>query len=86
MHIHLASPLRSYAAEKAIVEHEARSVAELLDTMDASYPGIRFRMIDEQDAIRRHIRIFVNGALIDNLTRPLHPSDTVHILCAISGG
>ena len=36
------------------------TLAELLADLDRRYPGIRFRMIDEQDAVRRHIKIFVN--------------------------
>ena len=43
-------------------------------------------MIDEQDAIRPHIRVFVNGAQIRGLDTPLRPSDEVQILQALSGG
>ena len=50
------------------------------------YPGIRFRMIDEQDNIRRHIRLFVNGAQIFDLGSSLNPSDEVCIVQALSGG
>jgi hypothetical protein len=50
------------------------------------YPGIRFRMIDEQDAIRRHIRIRVNQDEARTLEKSLAPSDEVIILQALSGG
>jgi molybdopterin synthase sulfur carrier subunit len=54
--------------------------------LDRRYPGMRFRMIDEQDAIRPHVRIFVNGEQVWGLETPLRPSDEVQILQALSGG
>jgi len=68
------------------VEAAGRTVADLLDDLDRQYPGIRFRMIDEQDAIRPHMRIFVNGEQVSGLDVALEPSDEVHILQALSGG
>jgi len=49
-------------------------------------PGIRFRIIDEQDRVRRHIRIFVNGEQARDLSQPLKPADEVIIVQALSGG
>ena len=46
----------------------------------------RTSMIDEQDCIRPHIRIFVNGAQIRELRASLRPTDLVHIVQALSGG
>ena len=43
-------------------------------------------MIDEQDGIRRHIRIFVNGEQARELSQPLTASDEVVIVQALSGG
>jgi len=54
--------------------------------LDRRYPGIRFRMIDEQDAVRPHMRIFVNREQIDDLNVAVSESDEVHILQALSGG
>jgi molybdopterin synthase sulfur carrier subunit len=47
---------------------------------------MRFRMIDEQDCIRRHIRIFVNMEIAEGLDYSLHPDDAVRIIGALSGG
>ena len=62
------------------------TLAELLADLDRRYPGIRFRMIDEQDRIRPHIRIFVNREQVHDLTSALSPTDDVQILQALSGG
>ena len=43
-------------------------------------------MIDEQDRIRRHIRIFVNGEQAGDLSLPLTPREAVVIVQALSGG
>ena len=64
----------------------ARRSAALLADLDRRYPGIRFRMIDEQDRMRPHIRFFVNGAQAFDLAQPLHPSDEIVIVQALSGG
>lgn len=52
MRVYMPTPLRSYTGQQADVEAEGATVGELLADLDRRYPGIRFRMIDEQDAIR----------------------------------
>lgn len=86
MKVYIPSPLRSYTAQRDEVEAAGATVAELLDDLNQQFPGIRFRMIDEQDTIRQHMRIFVNGEQISGLNVPLRASDEVQILQALSGG
>jgi sulfur-carrier protein len=86
MKVFVPTPLRSYTGQQAEVEAEGATVGELLADLDRRYPGMRFRMIDEQYAIRPHVRIFVNGAQVWGLEAPLRPSDEVQILQALSGG
>jgi molybdopterin synthase sulfur carrier subunit len=82
----IPSPLRSYTKERSEVEAEGATLAALLMDLDRRYPGIRFRMIDEQDCVRRHMRIFVNRDQADVLDVPLRSSDEVIIVQALSGG
>ena len=86
MKVSIPQPLRSYTGEQADAEAEGTTVEELLVDLDRRYPGIRFRMIDEQDSIRKHIKIFVNRAPVRTLDAKLEPSDKVQILQALSGG
>jgi sulfur-carrier protein len=84
--VHIPSALHSYTKQKSEVEVEGRTVAEVMSALDQRYPGLRFRIITEQDTIRPHIRIFVNEVQAYDLTAPLRETDTVHIVCALSGG
>jgi len=81
----IPSPLRSYTGERE-VEAAGATIAELLADLERRYPGLRFRMIDEQDRMRPHIRFFVDGEQVFDLARPLRPGESVQIVQALSGG
>jgi molybdopterin converting factor small subunit len=81
----IASPLRSYTGADE-VEATGDSLGALLDDLDRRFPGIRFRMIDEQDKTRKHIRFFINGESVFELAQPVRPSDEICIVQALSGG
>ncbi len=86
MTVYIPGPLRSYTAGAGTVNGGGNTVAELLADLEQQFPGIRFRMIDEQDGIRQHIKIFINQELARDLAAPLLPGGEVHIICALSGG
>ena len=85
MQVLIPTPLRSYT-EARMVEAEGATMGELLADLERRYPGIRFRMIDEQDRMRRHMRFFINGEQVFDLNRELKPSDEIQIVQALSGG
>lgn len=86
MKVLLPTPLASYTAGAREVEAEGATLGPLLHDLDRRYPGIRFRMIDEQDAVRAHIKLFVNRALERDLGRALAPGDELLVIAALSGG
>jgi molybdopterin converting factor small subunit len=81
----IASPLRPYTGADE-VEARGDSLAALLADLDARYPGIRFRMVDEQDQLRRHMRVFINGEPVKDLAHRVQDRDEVCIVQALSGG
>jgi len=83
--VFIPQPLRSYTSA-AEVEGEGESLGELLHDLDRRYPGIRFRIIDEQERMRQHVKFFVNREQVGRLEASLRPDDEVHILQALSGG
>jgi sulfur-carrier protein len=85
MNVMIPSPLLSYTG-KVWVEASGATLEAVLFDLDRRYPGIRFRMIDEQDRMRRHIRFFVNGEQVFDLGRPLAPEEELVIVQALSGG
>jgi molybdopterin converting factor small subunit len=82
----LPSPLADYTANRREVEAAGATLDELMRDLDRRYPGLRFRVIDEQDAIRPHIKIFVNRVQAATLSMPLAPADEVLVVAALSGG
>lgn len=85
MKVLIASPLRPYTGD-SVVEASGATVGEVLADLDRRYPGLRFRMVDEQDNIRRHMRLFVNGEQVFALAHAVAPSDEIQIVQALSGG
>ncbi len=85
MKVLIPTPLRSYTKARE-VEARGATLSEVLADLERRYPGLRFRMIDEQDNLRPHIRFFVNGEQIFGLDRSLQPHDEVQIVQALSGG
>ena len=85
MKVLIPSALRSYT-QKGVTEASGATLAAVLDDLERRYPGIRFRVIDEQDRIRRHIRIFVNGEQARDLAQPLNGAEEIIIVQALSGG
>jgi sulfur-carrier protein len=81
----IPTPLRSYTNARE-VEAAGNTLADVLADLERRYPGIRFRMIDEQERMRRHIRFFVNGEQTFDLALPLGAGDEVVIVQALSGG
>ncbi len=86
MKVAIPSPLRSYTGQHHVVEATGASLTELLADLERQFPGIRFRMIDEQDQLRPHMRIFVNRSETRRLESALGGGDEVHIFQALSGG
>ena len=86
MRVIIPSPLADYTAGQREVEGKGATLGALLRDLDARHPGIRFRMIDEQECVRPHIKLFVNGMNTRRLSQPLVEGDEVVIVAALSGG
>lgn len=85
MKVIIPSALRSYT-ERSEAEASGSTLAALFSDLERQYPGIRFRIIDEQNRIRPHIRLFVNGEQVRELSQALAATDELIIVQALSGG
>lgn len=86
MLVKIPSPLRSYTSNQSEVQASGDTVEEVLSNLDKQYSGIRFRMIDERNAIRQHIKIYVDHVQIKTIDAEVKGHEVVHIICALSGG
>ena len=86
MRVLIPGPLRDYTANAATVSADGSTLGSLLADLDRRFPGLRFRIIDEQGRIRRHIKFFVDGVQANDLNPTLDSATEVMIVCALSGG
>jgi molybdopterin converting factor small subunit len=86
MRVLIPNPLRSFTADAGTVSASGATLDELTTDLDRRFPGMRFRVIDEQGNIRPHIKFFVNGTQRRDLSEPVGDADEVMIVCALSGG
>ena len=90
MQVRIPGLLRSYThgAETVVVDsnNPAPTLADALADLDARYPGLKFRIVDEQGAIRPHIKIFLDGELARDLRTTTRAAGELMIVGALSGG
>ena len=86
MKVRIPTPLRSYTDEKTVVEADGATIGEILVDLDRRYPGIRFRVVDEQGKLRQHMKVFVDQEAARDLTTTVEGADEVVIMQALSGG
>jgi molybdopterin synthase sulfur carrier subunit len=90
LNVRIPGLLRSYTsgAERVSLQLPDRetTLAEALAALDAKFPGLRFRIVDEQGAVRPHIKLFVDTVLVRDLASPLQPNSELMIVGALSGG
>ncbi len=87
--VRIPTPLRKLISDKDEVTINAANIAELIDQMEAQYPGIKNRLCDETGNVRRFINLYVNNEDIRFLSgkeTALKEGDIVSIIPAIAGG
>ena len=82
----IPSQLIAYTDGATRVEAEGATVAGVLDDLDRRYPGLKFRVIDEQDRIRRHMRIFIGQDEARRTDAAVNDGGELLIFGALSGG
>ncbi len=84
--VRVAALLRSYTGGAAVVEARGATVGEVMDDLDRRFPGIAFRVIDEQGRVRRHMNVFVGQDAAPDRGAPVPPDAEVFLVGALSGG
>lgn len=86
MDVFVPTPLQSYTDGRARVAARGATLAEVMADLDRQFPGMRFRVIDEQDRIRQHMRLFVGSTVAPDIHQAVPEGVPVHIIAALSGG
>jgi len=77
---------RELVLELPVPADRALVLADVIDELERRYRGVRFRVVDEQGGIRRHIAMFVGESMVRTLQAPVAADDRVQIVGALSGG
>ncbi|MBI3629806.1 MAG: MoaD/ThiS family protein [Candidatus Rokubacteria bacterium] len=89
MLVRIPTPLRSVTKGSAEVQGNGSTVADLIDDLDRSYPGLKERLIDDGGDLRRFVNIYVNQEdirFLQGKKTALKDGDEVSIVPAIAGG
>jgi molybdopterin synthase sulfur carrier subunit len=87
--VRIPTPLRKITADQDSVSADGASLAECIDSLEASYPGLKERLCDESGEIRRFVNIYIDGEdvrFLQGLATPLKDGAEVSIVPAVAGG
>ena len=84
--VSIPSQLIAYTDGATRVEAAGDTVGRVLDDLDRRFPGLKFRVVDEQDRIRRHMRLYVGQDHVKDVQRPISAGEELMIFGALSGG
>ncbi len=87
--VYIPTSLRHLAGNRATIEMEGSTVAELLSNLRASYPEVAARILEPDGGLPRYVNVYVNDREIDDLEgigTPLREGDQVAIIPAMAGG
>ena len=87
--VRIPTPLRKLTQNKPEVEVNGNNIELLIDNLDANYPGIKERIYDESDNIRRFVNIYLNDEdirFLEGKSTAVNDGDEVSIIPAIAGG
>jgi molybdopterin synthase sulfur carrier subunit len=84
--VRIAALLHSYTGGSRVIEVEASTVGEAIAALDGHFPGLAFRVIDEQSLVRPHMNIFLGEEKVRDLATPITPGAEIYIVGALSGG
>lgn len=85
----IPTALQKFTNDQATLECTGSNVAELIDSMESSCPGIKARLCDENGKPRRFLNFYVNSEdirFLDGTTTALQDGDEVSIVPAVAGG
>jgi len=87
--VRIPTILRTYTGGESQVDAAGATLAEVLDDLDASYAGIKGRILDESGELRRFVNVYVGNddvRFLDNLATPTPDGAQISVIPAVAGG
>ncbi len=87
--VRIPTILRSYTDDQSQVPADGSTLAEVIDSLESSFPGIKARVVDEQGALRRFVNIYVaeeDVRFANGLETPTPDGTQISIIPAVAGG
>ena len=87
--VRIPTPLRKLTNEQELVQVEAKTISEAVAQLQAKFPGIQERLVDEKGEVRRFVNVYVNEEdirFLQNQNTALKDGDEISIIPAIAGG
>jgi molybdopterin synthase sulfur carrier subunit len=87
--VRIPTPLRKLTNNEEVVEVTAKTVGEAIAELQARFPGIKERLLDENGTVRRFVNVYVNEEdirFLENQNTPVKAGDEISIIPAIAGG
>ena len=88
-HVRIPTILRTYTDGESEVTAAGATLAEVLDDLDASYAGIKGRILDDNGELRRFVNVYVGNddvRFLDNLQTPTPDGAQISVIPAVAGG
>ncbi len=82
----IPSQLHAYTGGVSRVEASGATIEAMLDDLDRRFPGLKFRVVDEQGRIRPHMRLFVGRQAARDIQASIGQGAELLIFGALSGG
>lgn len=89
INVKIPTPLRGLTGERDTVPGQGATLGELVQHLDAEFPGMRERLCDDTGSLRRFVNVYVNGEdvrFLSGLDSALKDGDEVSIVPAVAGG
>jgi sulfur-carrier protein len=84
--VRLAALLHGYTSGRDVVDAQGATVGEVIDDLDRRFPGLGFRVVDEQGRVRRHMHVYVGADAATDRATPVPAGAEVFVVGALSGG
>ena len=88
-HVRIPTILRTYTGGESEVTAEGGTLAEVLDDLEASFAGIKGRILDDNGELRRFVNVYVGNddvRFLDNLETPTPDGTQISVIPAVAGG